>query len=333
MSGRLGVCVGRTTVRAVHVRDGRILWTGDGTYGTLAELRALLARLAVEAPRGTRAVRVAIEPPLVQLRTMPAPALSPRRADHYVQLEQGRLFRRNGAALVSGAKVMRVEPDATVLVAAAVTEPLLAAVVAGCEEAGLTIDDIAPSAEVLPAALPLEPPEQTVDLPLEHGVERVEVVRHRMVRARFLREGTNAPIPWVPPLEALDGRAHAFAAAYGAARRLPALSVLPPTLRQRRARHRHRQVLSLAALGLTLWASAAATYVTRLSAQDAREGGNSLRWPRSPTPWSPCGATSPASVGPRPNSSASSRVASACSTSSPGSRRRSTTRSFSRASA
>jgi Tfp pilus assembly protein PilN len=270
VTGRLGVCVGPTTVRAVHVRSGRIDWTGEGTYETLAELRDLLARLAVEAPRGTRGVRLALEPPLVQLRTVPAPVLSARRADQYVQLEQGRLFRRNGAALVVGAKVVREAPDCAWVVGAAVEEPVLAAVVAGCEEAGLTIDDIAPSAEVVPAALPPDVPDQVIDLPLERGSERVEVVGGQMQRARFRGAGTDAAIAWAQPLQDLNGKAPIFGSAYGAGLRLPRLSLLPPALRRRRARHRARRAAVLTAIALVLWVTAAGTYVTRLAVADAR---------------------------------------------------------------
>lgn len=270
MTGRLGVCVGPTTVRAVHVRARRIQWTGEGTYETLAELRDLLARLAVEAPRDTRGVRLALEPPLVQLRTVPAPVLSARRADRYVQLEQGRLFRRNGAPLVVGTKVVREAADAAWVVGAAVEEPLLAAVVAGCEEAGLTIDDIAPSAEVVPAALAPVAPAQVIDLPLERGSERVEVVGGQMQRARFRSAGTDAAIAWTQALQDLNGKAPIFAVAYGAALRLPDLSLLPRALRQRRAHGRYRRAAMLMAIALVVWATAAGTYVTRLAVADAR---------------------------------------------------------------
>src|SRR6266851_7824107 len=122
----LGLSVGAASVRAVLVRRGAIAWAGLAPYAGPGELAEVIARLAGESGLPVRRARVVLERVVVQLRTFdPAPPLTGRAAGRWVALEAPRLFRKNGAPLVTDAVLIQVGRRRATLLAAAATEPLV----------------------------------------------------------------------------------------------------------------------------------------------------------------------------------------------------------------
>jgi hypothetical protein len=153
--GLLRLRIGRSSLRAEAVEHGAVVWAGEASYASVAELADSIARLAGEPPRACRRLVVALDRPPVQLRTLTD--LPPVKETHLVALvaqQAGRFFRKNGHALVTDAAW--VGQGATrVAHAAAVEEPLVGAIAAGARAAGLWLDTIAPADEA--AALTLLP--------------------------------------------------------------------------------------------------------------------------------------------------------------------------------
>ncbi len=139
--------VGRAALRAELVRSGRVVWAAEASYASETELAEALASLAGEAPIGRqRSVRVELDRPLVQVRTLSD--LPPVRASALAALvanQAGRFFRRNGKLLVTDAAWERRGRNAPrVGRAAAVEEPWVDAIVRGAAAAGLEVDAITP---------------------------------------------------------------------------------------------------------------------------------------------------------------------------------------------
>lgn len=106
----LGVSVSGGTVCALLRRGRTVVWAGTAEYDDLDDLAEVIARLASEAPIHPTRARVVLERDVVQLRTIaPAPRLSRAAAHRYVALEARRLFRRNGALLVTDGVMVRVD--------------------------------------------------------------------------------------------------------------------------------------------------------------------------------------------------------------------------------
>ena len=121
-------------------------WAAEATFATPAELADAIARLAAEAPRNGKRVRmtVALEPPLVQLRNLAdLPPVKPADLVTLVAAQANRFFRKNGAPLVTDA-VWAGAKDARVVQAAAAEEPWLEAIAAGARAAGIALTGIAP---------------------------------------------------------------------------------------------------------------------------------------------------------------------------------------------
>src|SRR5262249_27722739 len=141
---------------------GAIAWAGRAEYAQLGELADAVARLAGESARPVRRVRVVLERDTVQLRSLvPAPPLKPGTVSRYVSLEAPRLFRTNGAPLVTDARLVQIDAAQTALWAAAAPESLVRALLEGCAAAGLVLLSLGPAADVLPWALtrPLSQPQ------------------------------------------------------------------------------------------------------------------------------------------------------------------------------
>ncbi|HXH81317.1 MAG TPA: hypothetical protein VNN07_00145, partial [Candidatus Tectomicrobia bacterium] len=150
----------------------------------------------------------------MQLRSLvPAPPLKARAVARYVGLEAPRLFRRNGKALVTAGRLVPVAPHQHALWAAAAEEPLLRAVLSGCAQAGIEVDDIGPASEVLPRALSGSSGARTIAF----SSEVIEVGPGGAWRSRLVRgqEGAGSGERFVPEVETL-GPGAGYAAAYAA---------------------------------------------------------------------------------------------------------------------
>lgn len=145
MSG-ISLRVSRVTIHAEVVGPGAP-WAAEAPFASPAELADAIARLAAEAPQNGRRVRmiVALEPPLVQLRTLTdLPPVNPADLATLVAARASRFFRRNGAPLLTDAAWTTDGHGARVARAAAAEEPWLEAIAAGARVAGIALAAIAP---------------------------------------------------------------------------------------------------------------------------------------------------------------------------------------------
>lgn len=263
--GILGLSIGASNVRAVLLQRDVVEWAGQAAYADLTELAEVVARLAGESDRPVRRVRVVLERDLVQLRSItPAPPLLPAAARRYVVLEAPRLFRKNGAPLVTDARLVPVDATRRALFAAAAPEPLVQAILEGCAAAGLEVEGVGPAAEVLPCALaaPLAEPEAV--FVTDGASEVLSLGPAGPWRSRLVAEkGQEAPL-WAPALAALEPHAGQFASAYAAAMAAPRLELLPPDTRAARMRLVRQRMMRLAMVGLACWALAGAISIGRL---------------------------------------------------------------------
>ena len=262
----LGLAVGADTVRAALVDGGALTWAGSAPYAGLDDLSEVIARLAGEAGRPVKRVRVALTREVVQLRTVhPAPPLTSRDAAKYVGLEGGRLFRKNGVPLVTNGVLTQVTRTERALWAAATSEPLVKAILDGCAQAGMAVEAVAPSAETLPAAL--DPADATGDvaIPSGCGTERLTIGAGGVWRSRWSRGSESYAGSWAPGLSHLNGDAAGVAPAYAAAVRLPSFALFPETHRVAWRERSRRRLGMIVGIGVALWILAAAVYVGRLT--------------------------------------------------------------------
>jgi len=174
--------VGDSVVRAQAIRGSITVWAGEAAYESPNDLAEVVARLAAAPAERCRRLRVTLERPPAQTRTLTdLPPVRERELTALVANQAGRFFRRNGAALVTDATWV---PNGAgrVTHAAAIAEPLVLAIVTGAAEAGLTVERISvagmsPELQLLPAA------------------ERAVRVRAR--RRTMLRLGIVAAATWV----------------------------------------------------------------------------------------------------------------------------------------
>ncbi len=261
----LGVSVGATSVRAVIWWREVIQWVGTAEYESPASLAEAIARLAGEAGSPVRRARVALEREVVQLRSIvPAPPLKPAALRRYVALEAPRLFRHNGAPLVTDGVRVALTKESGALWAGAAAEPLVAAVLAGCAQAGLALEAIGPAADVLPSATVDRA--NTLVFPNGGTCEVLDVGTGGTWQSRLMRGTGNGPAATLaPPLAALGEEAHHFAAAYATAIALPRLTLLTADARAARERHGRRRMVQLLGIGTALWLAAAGIHVGRLA--------------------------------------------------------------------
>jgi len=274
----LGLSIGPTAVRAVLVErpTDAVRWAGTAAYTDVADLAEVVARLAAESGAPVHHARIALEREVLQLRTVsPAPPLRARAARAYVALEAPRLFRRNGAPLVTDAIIVPLGNDTRALWAAAAPEPLVRAALDGCAQAGLTVHGVTPAADVLSHAVAQAAAAGPAPLVfVRDGVaEVVEVGPAGTWRSRLIRNGDGGRGTgdgWVPPLMAVGAEAASYAPAYAAAVGRPRFELLPPATRAARARQARRLHIRLAAIGAALWIAAGTEYVGRLSVTSSR---------------------------------------------------------------
>ena len=153
----LHLIVGDSIVRAEALRSGVAVWAGEATYDSPNDLTEVVARLAAAPTERCRRLRVTLERPPAQTRTLTdLPPVRERELASLVANQAGRFFRRNGAPLVTDATWVS-NGAGRVTHAAAVEEPLVLAIVAGAVEAGLVVESItaagmSPQLQLLPNA-------------------------------------------------------------------------------------------------------------------------------------------------------------------------------------
>lgn len=153
----LHLVLGDAKVRAEAVQDGVAVWAAEAAYETNEDLTDVIARLAAAPAERCRRLRVTLERPPAQTRTLTdLPSVRERDLTALVANQAGRFFRRNGAPLVTDA-IWVTSGQARVTQAAAVAEPLVLAVLAGAAQAGLTVESISaagvsPELQLLPSA-------------------------------------------------------------------------------------------------------------------------------------------------------------------------------------
>jgi len=142
----LHLVVGDSLVRAEALRAGAAVWVGEATYDSPNDLTEVVARLAAAPAERCRRLRVTLQRPPAQTRTLSdLPPVRDRELASLVANQAGRFFRRNGAALVTDATWVTNDVG-RVTQAAAVEEPLVLAIVAGAAEAGLVVESITAAA-------------------------------------------------------------------------------------------------------------------------------------------------------------------------------------------
>ena len=153
----LHLTVGDSNVRAEALRSGVVVWAGEAAYESPNDLAEVVARLAAAPTERCRRLRVVLQRPPAQTRTLTdLPPVRDRELASLVANQAGRFFRRNGAALVTDATWV-TNGMGRVTHAAAVGEPLVLAIVAGAAEAGLAVESItaagvSPQLQLLPTA-------------------------------------------------------------------------------------------------------------------------------------------------------------------------------------
>lgn len=178
----LHLTVGDSRVRAEAKRADVVVWAGEASYESVADLTEVVARLAAAPTERCRRLVVTLERPPAQTRTLKdLPPVRDRDLASLVANQAGRFFRRNGAALVTDATWVTTGTG-RVTQAAAVEEPLVLAIVAGAVEAGLVVERITPAST-------------SSKLQLFPAAERA--VRDRARRRAVLRLGVAALSAWL----------------------------------------------------------------------------------------------------------------------------------------
>lgn len=153
----LHVTIDDEKVHAEATRAGVTTWAAEALYDSPDDLTEVIARLAAAPPERCRRLRVMLERPPVQTRTLTdLPPVRERELPALVANQAGRFFRRNGAPLVTDA-VWVTNGHGRVTHAAAVAEPLVIAVLAGAAQAGLIVESVtaagvSPDIQLLPSA-------------------------------------------------------------------------------------------------------------------------------------------------------------------------------------
>ena len=143
----LHLAVGAAAVHAQAMHADVLIWSGEAPYDSAAELTEVIARLAAAPTERCRRVRVTIERPPAQMRTLTdLPPVRDRELAALVATQAGRFFRRNGSQLITDAVWATPGQSAErITQAAAVEEPVLIAILAGAAQAGLVVESISPA--------------------------------------------------------------------------------------------------------------------------------------------------------------------------------------------
>lgn len=217
----VGLGVSEDVVRAVVVRDGRVIWGAESSVGS-QPIDAAVAELLMAAPlrRWPRPrIVAAVGPARAQLRRI---AGLPRVSDSKVLARMigesaGRFFLRNGVPLVTTGVRRHGESEGW---SAAIEQPVVAAVESGCRTRGLRLSAVVPTMAVLQHALQGE----ALDWWDGDICARLTLVGNRLNTLRRLNAVVASadvrdadPPRSVAPLRTLGAESWRFADAYGAA--------------------------------------------------------------------------------------------------------------------
>lgn len=219
MSARIGVAVGRGAVRAIAMRNDRIVWAGEAPLPASDDLQRTIAGLLALAPlpRWPRPiVHGAIGPHGAQVkRVVGLPDIvDPESLAAIVREAAGTYFLKNGVALLTTG----VRPaGAGAAVAAALDQPYVDAIRAASHTRGLRVGPIAPTAIALLGSF--------VDASFRwnDGSLTIEVTRtgHQLdalrTRPAVPDDDATTTAATVPALAALGADSLRYADAYGAA--------------------------------------------------------------------------------------------------------------------
>jgi hypothetical protein len=275
VNATLGMSVSAEAVRAVCLKGGQLLWVGSTRYVGADGLSEAIAGLTKECPLVPGRTRVVLDRSIVQLRSIhPAPPIKSRSVERYVELESPRLFRRNGTPWVTDAAMLQVTSLGRVLWVAGAPSDIVCAVVESCRNAGMALQGLGPAAEVLPLALANAPKHGEVAFSNGSGSEVVSLDGARTWRSRWVRNRDPTHTAWAEPLSQLKDEAPLFAAAYGAAVKVPRLLLLPEDTRAARRRVKRTRVGAVTILAIVVWLAAAGVYAGRLAtaARSAERG-------------------------------------------------------------
>lgn len=261
----LGLSVTAGALHAVCVKHGVITWAAHSSYNDTAGLVEVIASLVGECARQPRTLRAVLCRDLVQLRTiLPAPRVRPAAARSFVSLQATRLFRRNGAGLITDALPVKTHSGETALFAGAVADEVSQGVIEGCKQAGMDLEALGAAAEVLPWTVDAAVGEGELCFPGRGEFEMVSATAAGTWRSRMVRAATAEGVSWVRALAGLGDAAPDYAAAYGAATRRPRLELIPAHHRAAWRRDRRRRTARVFAAAAAVWLLTGAIYVSRL---------------------------------------------------------------------
>ena len=106
MSRTLRLTVARDTVRAELVCRGKTVWAAEARHAGPPDLCAVVSQLGADLPPASRPsrLRVELEPPLVQIRTLAGlPPVRSAALKRLVERQSARFFRHNCSSLVTDA--------------------------------------------------------------------------------------------------------------------------------------------------------------------------------------------------------------------------------------
>lgn len=223
-ANRIGVAVLDGKVRAVGLRDGRVVWAASASAGEGGSIVEPLANLLAEAPRpGMRrpVVVIAVGPARSQVRRLSGlpPGTGARTADAIVANGVSRFFLSNGIPLLPGHSV----PGADGMLWGSVFEaPLVSDALDACRRARLSCEGLIPAVAVLDRG------RQAAEAVLRDGETTVaaKLQGHRLAAVTRVAPGPEQ-LPGLPveALAPLGEEACSYTEAYGAA--VAELSAVP----------------------------------------------------------------------------------------------------------
>lgn len=217
MSTRIGIAIGGDRLRALALRDGRVLWVTEAALVDDESLDGAIERLltSVDHRRWPRTSVVAsVGPVRSQVKCISGlpPIGDPRALELLVREGASRFFLRNGVPLLT--TTLRIDAVDAVW-AGSIDQPVVEAARMGCNAAGMRLIAVVPSADILwlaceDATVAWRDGDTHVDLTYANG----QLVAAR--RTRGASECAVAPT-CVAALQELGDDAWRFAEAYGAA--------------------------------------------------------------------------------------------------------------------
>jgi hypothetical protein len=211
---RIGLSIGRDTLRALVVRRSAVLWRGEAAVRDPNSLAGEIAALLGKVPRSRwhqREVIAVIGPAAAQVKRitgLPENAAD-RELTEAVRLNAARFFLRNGSPLMTSSVTQRGNERWC----AAFHASVVAALTDACERERVRLRGCVPSATTLGCGLA----DGRVVWIDGETVEEVTLRRGECARVRRLAAGERAAPALRAPLRALGADAARFADAYGAA--------------------------------------------------------------------------------------------------------------------